>query len=274
MIAAKRTFAPFGRLMAMSDERISSISSGRRATRRCAIVTAFLTAFAGGCTTPRPPPIAATDTILRPSPKSESDLVLVEAKFIDIKGDPVSVDNRPANLSLTLGIIPGAIAGKPSRTLQVVRIAKLSEIQINLGTFEAAIIKQAAPMTAAFADSGLRIDPVDTRFARASTLLNYSGVLPGDLFVEFADQESKNPLTLVYFDRPCRLTGAKTIANTGSEMLTLVYDVTVEKPGLNWLVRSPKGSNGFVVRTATEPTRKMLVVVPVENLKHASVQMN
>jgi hypothetical protein len=184
------------------------------------------------------------------------------------------VDNRPADSSLTLGVIPGAIAGKPSRTLQVVRIAKLSVIEINLDSFETATIKQAAPMTAAFAESGLRIDPVDTRFARASTLLKYSGVLPGDLFVEFADQDSKNPLTLVYFDRPCRLTGARAIANGGGERLTLVYDVTVEKPGLNWLVRSPQGSNGFVVRTANEPIRKMLVVVPVEDLKHASIQIN
>ncbi len=213
----------------MSDEHLSRKWSSCRAKWLFATVTASFAAFVAGCTMPRP------------SPNVETDSIVVEAKFIDTKGDPISVDNRPTDSSLTLGAIAGAITGKPTRTLQVVRIAKLSAVEINLDSFAAAVVKQAAPMTPGSADSGLHIDPIDTRFARASTLLNYSGALPGNLFMGFVDPDSKNPLTLVYFDRPCRLTGVTAIANTGSEKLTLVYDVTVEKPGLNWLVRTPKG---------------------------------
>jgi hypothetical protein len=243
----------------MCDKRFSRQWSGRGAYLRFSTVSLFLAALATGCSTARPPP------------NLKADSILVEARFINIKGDPISVDNRPTDSSLALGVIAGAIGGTPSQTLQVVRIAKMSTIEIDAGAFNAAIIKQAATMSTHFSDSGLRIEPVDTRFARASTLLNYSGVLHGDLSVGFVDPDSKNSLTLVYFDRPCRLTG---VITTGNEKLPLKYDVTVDKPGLNWLVRIPADRGGFVMSVANEPIRKMLVVAPVENRKNASFQIN
>jgi len=240
-------------MLPMSPEQSSRQWSSSRAKWLFAIATAFFTSFASN---------------------AESASIVVEAKFIDVKGDPVSTNNRPSGSSLTLGIIAGAIGGNPSQTLQVVRIAKLSSIEIDLDSFEAAVIKQAVPMTALFATSGLGIDPVATRFARVSTLLTYSGAHSGDLSVGFVDPDSKKSLTLVYFDRPCRLTGTISIANKGGEELTTVYDVTVEKPGLTWLVRTPQGPGAFVMRVADEPIRQMLVVAPVENRKHGSFQIN
>jgi hypothetical protein len=241
----------------MCDEQLSRQWSSRRAKVLFTTVNAILSVGAAGCSTARLPP------------SHETNSLLVEAKFIDVNGNPVSVDNRPTDSSLTLGVIAGAIAGKPSRTLQVIPIGKLSTIEINLGSFEAAISKQAVAMTAHFADSGLRIDPVDSRFARASTMLRFRGSLPGNLFVGFVDPDSKYSLTLVYFDRPCRVTGVTT-----SEKLTLTYEVIVEKPGLNWLVRTPRAPGEFVLRVANEPIREMLVIAPVENRKNASFQIN
>jgi hypothetical protein len=237
----------------MSDKQFSRQWSSCLAQWIFTTVTTFLTVFAAGV---------------------KADSILIEAKFINAKGDLISVDKRPTNSSLTLGVIAGAITGTPSRTLQVVRIAKSSAIEINLDSFEAALIKQAVPMTPAFAESGLRIDPVDTRFARASTTLGYSGALPGNVYVAFVDPDSKNPLTLMYFDRACRLTGTKAMANTGSENVALVYDVTVERPGLHWIVRTPESSGMFAYRVANDSIRKILVVAPVENLKHGTVQIN
>jgi hypothetical protein len=232
----------------MSDNQFPKPWSTCRATWFFTTVIIFVTVFAAGV---------------------EADSLLIDARFINARGDP---GNRPINASLTLGVIAGAIGGTPSRPLQVVRIAK-STIELDLDSFEAAAIKYAAPMTPAFTQSGLQIDPVDTRFARVSTGLKYSGSLPGDLRVGFIDPDSKNPLTLVYFDRACRLTGTRAMTNPGSDNLTLVYDVTVDKPGLHWIVRTPEGSM-FVMRVATESIRKMLVVAPVENLKHGSLQIN
>ena len=243
----------------MCDKRFSRQRSGRRAYLRFSTVGLFLVALAAGCSTARPPP----------NPKADS--ILVEARFINIKGDSISADKRPADSSLALGAIAGAIAGNPSQTLQVVPIAKMSTIKIDGSAFNSEINKHAATMSAQFSDSGLRVEPLGTLFARASTLLNYSGALPGNLFVGFVDADSKNSLTLVYFDRPCRLTGVTT---TGNEKLPLKYDVTVDKPGLNWLVRIPADGGGFVMRIANEPIRKMLVVAPVENRKNTSFQIN
>jgi hypothetical protein len=76
----------------------------------------------------------------------------------------------------------------------------------------------------------------------------------------------------VYFDRRCRLLGTKEVSR-GGEKLTLVYDAIVEKPGLHWLVRIPKGASGFVMQVADD-SRPMLVVAPTENLKRGSLQVN
>jgi hypothetical protein len=218
--------------------------------------------------------VAAAIAFLTAYANAESASIYVEARFIDVKGDLVAVDRRPRGSSLTLGVIPGAISGNPTRVLQVDHIGKESGIEIDLGSFEEAIAGHSAPMTAAFAESGLRVDPVETRFARASTLLTYTGVLREDLLVEFADQDSKNPMTLVYFDRPCHLTGSKATINAATEKLILTYDVTIEKAGLNWLIRTPNGADGFIYRAAIESIQQMLVVAPAKNLKHATVQIN
>ena len=169
--------------------------------------------------------------------------------------------------SLVLGAIAGSIGGNAGQTLQIVRIATLPSVQINLTALGAATAENAEPQTASFVQSGLHVDPVDTRFLRVSTLL-----ASGYSYVGFIDPKSKNELLLMYFDRPCRLTGL-TAGNVDGEMLTLTYDVTVEAPGLIWIIRS-SGPNGFVARVAHEPVGKMLVVAPPENLKHGVFQVN
>ena len=245
----------------VTNDRLRPIARSS-VVRFFAPITAFLAVSMLGCASPKLPPKAATDSIS------------IEPRFVDAKGDPVATEDRPGDVSLALGTIGGSIGGIPDRTLQVVRIAKLSAIEIDLGSFEAAVGQQAVTMTAAAAESGLRIDPVDTRFARASTLLNHSEPLRGPMVVEFAEKDSKNVLILMYFDRRCRLTGTKEIADGGGEKVTLVYDVIVKKPGLSWLVRTADGASGFVTRVADGAVQPVLVVAPVENMRHRSVQIN
>jgi hypothetical protein len=247
----------------MTNHRLGPIARSSVVTFFAAITALLAVSISSGAP-PKLPLQAATDSIS------------IEPRFVDAKGDPVAIEDRPGDVSLALGAIAGSIGGIPDRTLQVVRISKLSAIEINLGTFEAAVGQQAVTMTAAAAASGLRIDPVDTRFARASTLLNHSGALRGPLVVEFADKDSKNVLILMYFDRPCHLTGTKEIADRtrGGEKPTLVYDVIVEKPGLSWLVRTAEGASGFRMHAADEPVRPILVVAPVQNMRHGAVQIN
>jgi hypothetical protein len=73
--------------------------------------------------------------------------------------------------------------------------------------------------------------PADTRIIRVATNLNYEELhrhLPN---TKFTDLQSGNLLMLVYFDRPCRLSGV--IAEQGGDTDTV--DVTVGQAGLHWL---------------------------------------
>jgi hypothetical protein len=183
--------------------------------------------------------------------------ISVAVKFVNGSGVPISVYDRPEDASLLLGAIAGAIAGSPKGTLQTVRIAKLPTIEIDTSRFSAAIEPHAATMTATQAAAGLQIAPADTKFARASTLLEWKGTPGSGLHIAFIDSDDSSILTLVFFDRPCRLTG--TVKRDNS---TTVYDVTIEKAGLSWLVRTPKGSTESVVHVAQVAIHPTLLIAP------------
>lgn len=186
-----------------------------------------------------------------------NDSIYVAVKFVNGSGVPISANDRPEESSLLLGAIAGAIAGSPKRTLQTVRIAKLPTIEIDLNSFSAAIEPQAATMIATEAAAGLQIAPADTKFARASTLLEWRGTPGSRLHIAFNDADDSSILTLVFLDRPCRLTG--TVKRDHS---TTVYDVTIEKAGLSWLVLTPKGSAESVVHAAPVAIHPTLVIAP------------
>jgi hypothetical protein len=210
-----------------------------------AIAIASFATLAGGCTGPSHLP-------------RNNDSISVPVKFVNGSGVPVSANDRPEDSSLLLGAIAGAFGGSPKRTLQTVRIGKLPTIEIDLNSFSAAIEPQAATMTATQAAFGLQIAPADTKFARASTLLEWRGTPGSRLRIVFSDADDSSILTLVFFDRPCRLTGTVKLEHS-----TTVYDVTIEKAGLNWLVLTPKGSAESVVHAAPPVViRPTLVIAP------------
>jgi hypothetical protein len=234
MIAVERT----------PNERVTHCV--HRRTLFSTITIASLATVVAGCAAPsRLPPSA--------------DSISVAVKFVNAGGDPILPDDRPEDASLRLGAIAGEIAGRPKGTLQTVRIAKLPTIEIDLSSFAAAIERQTATMTATAAAAGLQIAPADTKFARASTFLKWRGP-PSGLHITFIDSDSSN-LTLVFFDRPCRLTGTVKRLNSG-EKATIVYDVTIEKAGLSWLVTTPTGGTESVIHAAPPAVRPTLVIRP------------
>jgi len=209
-----------------------------------AIAITSLAALVGGCTAPsRLPPT--------------NNSISVAVKFVNDRGDPILADDRPEDASLLLGAIAGATAGPVKGTLQTVDIAKLPTVEIDLRRFSEAIAPQAATMTATDAARGVQIAPADSKFARASTLLKWRGP-PSKLNVRFIDSDDSSTLTLFYFDRPCRLTGT---VNSG-EKSTFVYDVNIEKAGLNWLIFTPKGSTESVIHAAPTTIRPALLIRP------------
>jgi hypothetical protein len=219
----------------------------RRSALNSAVAIASLAAVVTGCTAP---------SHLSPG----ADSISVAVRFVNGSGNPILAHDRPEDASLLLGAIAGAIAGRPKGTLQTVRIAELPTIGINLSNLSAAIEQEAATMTRTAAGAGLQITPADTKFARASTFLKWRGP-PSGLHITFVDSDDSSNLTLVFFDRPCRLTGMVKQVNP-DDKATIVFDVTIEKAGLSWLVTTSTGSTESVMHAAPASTRPTLVIRP------------
>ena len=219
-----------------------------RSVVNCGIVVVSLAAVLAACTAPS-------------RLSSDADSISVAVRFVNAVGDPILADDRPAEVSLLLGAIKGEIAGSQNRTLQTVRIAKLPAIEINFKSLSSAIGQQASTLTSSGSAAGLQVTPADTKFARVSTFLKWrewSG--RPSLNIGFADpDDDSSTLTLVYFDRPCRLTGTVNRLNFG-EKTKFSYDVTIEKAGLSWLITIPMGSTESVMRVAPAWMRPTLLI--------------
>jgi hypothetical protein len=175
-------------------------------------------------------------------------------------------------MSLDLGSISGAIWGGPDRTLQSDRVERAPTIGIDFTGLAAAASRQASTMVPNSHNQGLTIDPPDTRFVRISTGIAYvAGPRAGEVAVGFLDTQSKAGLTLVYFDRPCRLLGTQEFPRADGGKRIMTFDVTIDKPGLSWLERTREGPDGrSTMSQAAESPHPMAVIGPSANIKFGS----
>jgi hypothetical protein len=223
------------------------------------VLIAFFTIAVAGCATPRP------------SPKPESKPILLEAKVVNTFGDSVMSENRRADPTLALGAIPGDIRGGPRRTLQFVHMSGTPTIAINADALSAKVQEELSRETDEFLISGLSVEPADTRFARISVALMKKGSPTYGMATGFINADSYDPMTLVYFDRPCRVTGT-TFGDNGAPS-PITYDADVKKAGLTWLVAIQQESGGEIVLVANASSPKMFVAAPADNLKEGRFQL-
>jgi hypothetical protein len=230
-------------------------SAGR--LRLEALIASF-TIVVAGCATPGT------------SPNPESKPILLEAKVVNTFGDSVMSENRRADPTLALGAVPGDIRGGPRRTLQFVHI-DTPMIAINADALSAKVQDELSRETDEFLISGLSVEPADTRFARISVALMKKGSPTYGMATGFINADSYDPMTLVYFDRPCRVTGVISGDNGGPSPIT--YDADVKKAGLTWLVAIQQESGGAIVLVANAAAPKMFVAAPADNLKDGRFQL-
>jgi hypothetical protein len=233
--------------------------SHRAGHLRLAALLASFTLVMAGCATPGS------------SPNSESDPILLEARVVNTFGDSVTSENRRADPTVALGAIPGDLRGGPRRTLQFVHMADTPMIAINADALSAKMQKELSRETDDFLISGLSVQPADTRFARISTILMKKGSPAYGTAAGFVNAYSYDPMTLFYFDRPCRVTGMTSDDHGAASPTT--YDVDVKRAGLTWLVAIPQESGGALVLVANESTPKMIVAAPADNLKDGRFQL-
>jgi hypothetical protein len=212
-----------------------------------------------GCTTPKRVPILAKQSIDVP------------IRFVDVSGYAISAKDRPVNATAMLGVIPGGVFGAPHYPLQTERLGKILTLPINLSDLLVTLNEQSATLTNDAETAGWRIDPTETRFARVATTISHEGT--SSLMIGFVDSASKSNLLLVFFDRPCRLTGTVLVHPREGQTTTFVVDVTVEQAGLNWLKMTGNSQGHDLITNTQVPSKPLFVVAPVENLKQRLIQI-
>lgn len=189
--------------------------------------------------------------------------IVVAVNFVDANGNALSGNGRPDNGVAWLGAIPGAFFGKVHPPIQSIRIGARPDFVIDIDQIQAAYGRVATRMTVDAAAYGYKMIPEETRFTRIGTSFSYDGPRRAGLRIRFADSESKNTLELVFFDRPCRITG--TIRKPGKDAIEQIVDVTIDKAGLTWLEleHSRNGADTYdVFRRAPEGLQPLFVVEP------------
>ena len=190
--------------------------------------------------------------------------------FVDANGDAGSEKDRPANGIAWFGAIPGAFFGTVRPPFEPNPIGTRPAFAVNLDELQAVYGRTSATMTADAVAHGFKIIPAETRFSRVATSFTYEGARRPGLQIRFVDSDSKNILELVFFDRPCRLTG--TIRTPGNAVVQQIVDVTIDKAGLSWLELSHNNADDHdVFRRAPDPARPVFVVGPMQ-LKPESFQ--
>ncbi len=197
------------------------------------------------------------------SPKRNVDSAMgslnVPVSFVDARGHAIPAGDRPDRWSAMLGAVPGEIFGDPHYPpKRTEALGNAATVPINLSTLRAELDQQAATITVAAAKAGWRIDPGDTRFARLATGITTDK--SRRFGVGFMDSVSKNRLLLVFFDRPCRLTGTVVTPENGTT--TYSIDVVVESAGLHWLQIATKGSESHLTNADLQLSHLLFIAVP------------
>ena len=225
----------------MNCER--SVLTGRWSKR----ITIGIFLSAVGCTTT--PRLSTID----------AGLITIPVEFEDFSGQPT--DKGPRDSKLWLGAISGEIYGTTQAEFKTVGIGSSATIAVPLTELEEFSAKSASALTATAATAGFAINPSDAHLVRIATSLLSAEPKWHSATTNLADSLSKHSLVLVYFDRPCRLSGAVIAHASSGGARTDDYDVVIEKAGLNWLEMTKVGEDAhWEVRHAPASVRPVVTV--------------
>jgi len=184
-------------------------------------------------------------------------------KFIGFDGKEVRPDMRPYHLSLQWALVPGGFHG--DRTLQNLDtqyIGGQTSIRLDLTHLAEKFAPKAAPTTPS-EEAGLEVTPTEAHLARA---------IPGMWFrishnikmkSGFYDADTRETLLLVYFDRPCHMSGIDTTRQSIPLESPPKVDVGVDAPGWVWIVIKKTGPSTYTELRAPSP-HPVLLMAPYD----------
>jgi len=211
--------------------------------------------------------VAATCGCSPPAPPQKNSSALPASTSIRFQAGYFAEDGRAiesGSLPKTIGVhaapIPGNIFGAPVFPAVASVYVNIGEPSVlDLASAEIKVEKIATSLNEEGISTGLRINPSATRLARLGIFAAYpdsGNGLPG--YASLIGT-SKEIYSIVYFDRPCRLTG---MAN--SEGKTVTYDIQILSAGIHILAMSQVSPEMFSVSLAKPTNLITLSIVPRE----------
>jgi len=201
-------------------------------------------------------------------PKSIGSLD-IPVKTLDSTGKLAAWEEQPSGLVLGLGAIAGSLWGVTT-PLQALLIEHAPSFRWDPQVQSGVVGSHLARLDKKFGhalSSSVTLVPEDARFARIATTV-WSKTKP-DLgkAVGWMDPETGNELVLLYFDRPCRLSGSLTRKILSHEELNETFDVEVASAGWLWVQIEHADPLHSTVSRAVSPHPTLVIASP-ERFRH------
>ena len=197
-------------------------------------------------------PVGYASTADNPPP-SDDRIINLPVKFLGFDGKELLPSMRPNHLSLDLYSIPGKFSGDTHQQLESVYLGGQTSIVLKLDRLAGKIGPQIAPVDPT-AWPELEISPAETRFDRIVPGIWFRTTKNIQMKVMFYDADTKDVLTLVYFDRPCRV--------RGTDRSPTPKEIDVEAAGWTWVETKSTGPSTFVDVRAASP-HPVLLIAPI-----------
>ncbi len=168
-----------------------------------------------------------------------------------------------------MAVIPGSFHAKGLRPYIASRsIGYDTSIPLDLGHLTKKFAPEAMPTTETAAP-GFEVTPKETRLARLLPGLEFTSKKAMQLTEGFYDADTRNTLFLVYFDRPCHVTGTDR-QNTSLESPPQL-DIQVEAPGWVWVETRKTGPTTYVENSVPAP-HPILLITPHDEALFRRIQ--
>ena len=161
--------------------------------------------------------------------RADVSAVTFQTAYFDADENRISGATLPASLTLRIRLIPGSTFGPVTSSAAAdipVRIGESATFDLN--QIRRDVERSAAPLSPEASGAGLAVVPKETRIARVATIA-YDAQSGEGMYTGFRTAKGDS-VYIVYFDRPCQLTGV-----TRQQGRQDTYNVKVDAPGFSWL---------------------------------------
>ena len=197
-----------------------------------------------------------------PSEKSSLREISLAVQYVDSDNDPVQPEYHPENVVLVFPHIPGEIFGSPSGDpILITPVSVGDSVTLDLAKAEQALAGELSALKPGPNTDGLVISPANAQFTRIGTFPYNARTFEDIGGGGFTDPASRKLMVLMYFDRPCTLTGEIT-----AEGSVFRHAIDIPDRGFHWIQYDKPLKNEFVL-TRGAPVSDIVFSITLYHLK-------